>query len=583
MPTAATKSTQRNRRGERKPVIIKQIGVEQWAGGLGHIKVMVVAGPDIGKTRWSSAFPRPLWLACEPLETVAASIVSRKINYEGGAGAPHIVEIQSSDGLFDTLDWLDQLATNTPAGKVPKYQTVILDTADGLADRLKNEWAESEGASIFAGRDAWAFLEGKFTLALERLCSLPMNVVVLVHLKDKDIEEPGPNGTTNKKTIYEIMLQGSTKDKIVNNFNLVGLMKKEFVGEREVRGISFDSSAQFPFLKDHFNLTPPDDPEIRRHLGRHFWPITLDDGTKGGSGTTDSFEETNYLALWTAVIGELDNLPESGDVEEIPVGGEPSADNVTPPGQGGPTPGAANVQPTKQAAAKKTAAPAKATTPPAKTAEPAKAASAPPPTTASPDSKETTSSTPSSPSSTASSPDQSSASSADSATPAPATDAGAAPSDGAAVDPGSGDGDGAAASDAAPVTDVPDAAVSEPEQPAPTAETSEPATEPTVEEAVANVAEALGGEVVSETAPADSPSGGADQTAHTHDEGHCPICGASMEKEQPDLVQLSRLKHRTLVLPDGRNFYDTGGCCYECYQRLNEEKASKSGLYAESA
>lgn len=67
---------------------------------------------------------------------------------------------------------------------------------------------------------------------------------------------------------------------------------------------------------------------------------------------------------------------------------------------------------------------------------------------------------------------------------------------------------------------------------------------------------------------------------HTDEEGRCPICGKDMSKEQPDLVQLSRLKHRTLVLPDGRKFYDTGGCCYEDYQSLNQQKASNTGLYA---
>lgn len=100
-----------------------------------------------------------------------------------------------------------------------------------------------------------------------------------------------------------------------------------------------------------------------------------------------------------------------------------------------------------------------------------------------------------------------------------------------------------------------------------------------MQEAVETVQDTLGGVVVSDLDRADAPSDGPQQAA-APSEGGCPICGKSMEKEQPDLVQLSRLKHRTLVLPDGRKFYDTGGCCYECYGRLNEEKASRSGLYA---
>lgn len=520
------------RRGERKPVVIKQIGADHWAGGKGNVKQLILGGPDVGKTRYSSAYPRPLWLACEPLEVVAASIAGRKIDYEGGAGAPHIVEIESSDGLFDTLDWLDTLPAKVKAGELPKYQTAVLDTLDGLLRRLKSEWAESEGASMFTGREAWAFLEGKLTLTIERLLNLDMNVLVLCHLRSHEEEVPtSERGVTQKITTYEPFLQGQIKDSIFHDFNLVGLMRKELVGDREVRGISYDPTHQFPFLKDHFHLSPPDDPEIRRTLGRKFWPITLDDGTKGGDGSPESFIETNYATLWQEITSELDTLPESGDVEEIPQGGEPAAPNAAPANlPGGPTAGAADVKPQQPAAKKAAPAPAKkAAAPPAKKAAPA---------------------APAAPKSEAPKAEQ-----------APTT-----PATGVA---------------SAPVPEVEQDA----QQPAEAPETVEPQGEATLAEAVANAEETLGGEVVGGTDGVDGQGEAAEATevAHTQDEGRCPICGESMEKEQPDLVQLSRLKHRTLVLPDGRKFHDTGGCCYKCYTQLNEDKASKTGLYAESA
>lgn len=541
----------------RKAVQIEQIGVDDYAGGKGTIKTFVLGAPDAGKTRWASAFPRPLYLACEP--TVAASIVSRKINYEAGFGAPHVVRINQADSasnaMLDALDLLKKVNDTKAPGGLPRYQTAVLDTLDGYQRLLKDEWVQQEQAGVFTGRDAWGFIEAKMNLTLTRLMNLDMNVVILCHLQDKEVEEQIGN-TTQKRTLYGAQLQGGIKDTIYNEFDLVGLMKRELVGDSEVRGISFEPTNTYPFLKDHFSLETPGD----QRLGRKFWPITLLDGTKGG-GDPESFIDTNYGALWTAIVGDLDTLPNGAVVEQVPEADGPTQEGVVAPAAGGPVAGA--TAPPKAAPAKAPAKAVAAATPPAAAAS--KAPSETPAAQPSPASP----TTPAAPS------------------PVPAAKAGdAAPLPGSspvvvaseAVDPGSSGSGGAAASDAsesqAVATSVPDS------EAAPVAERSsrdDSATSvPTQAEAVATVQEVLGAEVIAEGDTVDVAVGG--DAARDH--GGCPICGKDMTKEQPDLVQLSRLKHRTLVLPDGRKFYETGGSCYSCYQSLNEQKASTTGLYA---
>ena len=563
MPAAAAAPRKQVAQRTRKPVMIETAGVGDIGGGAGRIKMLLLGEPDSGKTRFSSAFPRPLYLACEP--TVGASIASRKIAYEAGWGAPHIIRINQadrpSDAMFDALDFLAEVPRKKPPGGLPKYQTAILDTADGLSRLLKEEWANRENAAMFTGRDAWGFLEAKFSLIMTRLLNLDMNVIVLCHLKDRDLEEQ-VGETTQKRTIYEPLLQGASKDNIYNDFDLIGLMKNELAGTTQHRGISFEPTPTFPFLKDHYALDAPGD----KRLGRRFWPITMHDGTKG-EGSIEEFEETNYLALWNAMVADLDDLPDSQQVEEVPEAGLPSAEGVVGPGAGGPVAGATDVPAPPPAAPAKKAAPAKAAPakvpPKAVAPAPGAGATVAPPTTPTAPATETT--------------ETISTTATASPEPTGITVESEPSQEGAGGDPGGADGGEPAASDAgqqeavaesAPATSGPE---SEPQQEAAPASADDSATSvPTEEQALATVQDQLGGEVVSVDNNAD----------HTDEEGRCPICGKDMSKEQPDLVQLSRLKHRTLVLPDGRKFYDTGGCCYEDYQSLNQQKASNTGLYA---
>lgn len=566
MPAAPAKKAQAPARAARRPVVIEEVGAGDWAGGAGLIKAYILGGPDTGKSRWASAFPRPLYLACEP--TVGSSIASRRIDYgTGSLRPPRVIRIHKadrpSDAMFDALDYLDEVPKKTRSGELPVVQTAILDTLDGLSRLYKDEWAAREGAATFTGRDAWSFLEGKLSLVLTRLLNLNMNVIVLCHIKDKELEEQVGEGT-QKRTVYEPLLQGSIKDTIFNDFDLVGLMKKELVGDQEYRGISFDATPTYPFLKDHFALEAPGD----RRLGRRFWPVVLEDGTKGG-GDPQSFIDANYGLMASQLILGLDSVAEGGVIETLPDASAPSSQGVVPAGTPGgpvgtatPTPAAAPrkavAQPVK--AQPSQAAPAAATPPAAATSDAPASAAAASPQEAAP-AASSAASTPTAPATPSPTETPSGASATPDATPE-------------AVDPGVGGGDGTAAGGAepqgAPVATESAADVAAPETPGPVSEAGSATDVPTTEEVVGTLQQELGAEVVAEGSTTDAPD-----AANT-----CPICGKGMEGENPDMVQLSRLKHRTLVLPDGRPFYDTGGSCLSCYQDLNKQKAEGSGLYA---
>lgn len=515
----------------RAAVRVERLSVSDWANGEGLFKGLILGDPSSGKTRWSSAFPAPIYLACEA--TVGASIVTRKIRYGDTVDSPHVVRITGSDSMFDALEWLTTQK---------QYRTAVFDTADGYADTLKSEWAKAENAGIFTGREAWSFLEGKMSLTLERLLSLDMNVIILCHLKENQVEEPtNVPGQTVKKTLYEPLLQGATQEKIFRDLNLVGLMKREFVGDTEVRGITFEATPQFPFLKDHFYLEPPG----TQQFGRKFWPITLDDGTKG-SGDPETFVATNYGALFTAILEGMEGLVEPAVISEIPDASLPSGAGVLPAdAPGGPvTPAPAAPKPPAKAAAAKPAAPA------------APAAPAVDPKVAEAAAK------------------LAEVINADIEVPEPTPEVEVTVTSG---------------------TDVPaQAAVSEPETPqvvqqvnattgevrdAPSGAVAEtPAVEQAQapdqhEQAVQTVQETLGGEVIAEKTPAEvNPNG-------------CGVCGKSPDApgESVDLWTVSRLQHRTLVLPDGRSFFETKGACRDCMEVLKSDKANGTGLYAQAS
>jgi hypothetical protein len=283
---------------------IQTTGLDDYApGGKARVKVLVVGGPGVGKTRWSSYFPDPIYADCEG---GLASVADRQVAYS---------RINTSDDMLDLLAFLKQDGKQPVAKRT--YQTIVVDTLDAFQRKVKNEWMEKEKKQVFTGWEAWGYLNSKMQLLMTRLLNLDMNVIVAVHYKDKTTKDD-----ESGKETHTLMLQlnGELTDTAFNDFDLVGWMGvywEAVEGERvQKRGLTFKPTPDKPFLKDRLHVTPP-------------WMEV-------------KFAESDYTILFEAIQARIADLPTGEVVGEIPREVPEVSAFVIPPGamSSGPLPGA---------------------------------------------------------------------------------------------------------------------------------------------------------------------------------------------------------------------------------------------------
>jgi hypothetical protein len=261
---------------------IQTTGIEQFApGGKARLKVMFIAGPGAGKTRVSSYWPRPLYGDCEG---GLASVADRKVAY---------TPINSSKDMLDLLVFLKQECMKPDSARL--YDTVVIDTLDAFQRKVKDEWLQQNNAQTFRGFDAWGYLDAKMQMLLTRLLNLDMNVIVNVHYKDKTIRE-GTGESAAERQELMLQLSGDVKDSVFNDFDLVGWIGtywESVDGQRvEKRGLTFKRTPDKPFLKDRLFVTP------------NWMEIT--------------FSDSDYTNLFEAVTQRLSGLTVGEQVGEIP-------------------------------------------------------------------------------------------------------------------------------------------------------------------------------------------------------------------------------------------------------------------------
>lgn len=288
------------------PLTIKETGLEQYApGGEANIKMMIIGGPGAGKTRMASFWPLPIYANCED---GLAAVADRGVPY---------VDIASSDDMLEFLKYL-KLECSKPKNQ-RKFATVVVDTLDSFQRKVKDEWIRANNAASFGGFEAWGYLDAKMQMLMTRLLNLDMNVIVLAHYKDKTWTEGKGD---NKVERHELMLQlqGDIKDSAFNDFDLVGWLGTYWESDEDLnrvqsRGLTFKPSPDRPFLKDRLYVTPE-------------WMKV-------------EFTEDDYFRLFNAFTSRLDELGEGGTVEEVgdipdesPVSGEGVVSDLS----GGPVP-----------------------------------------------------------------------------------------------------------------------------------------------------------------------------------------------------------------------------------------------------
>jgi hypothetical protein len=503
------------------PLLIQTTGLEDYApGGNARVKVLNIGGPGAGKTRFSSFFPAPIFADCE---RGLASVADRKVPY---------VNINNSQDMLDLLAYL-KTECRLPQDK-RQYHTIVIDTLDAFQRKVKNEWMEINKKEVFTGYEAWGYLTTKTQLLMTRLLNLDMNVVCNVHFKDKTVKD-----NVSGRESHELMLQlqGETADTAFNDFDLVGwtgVYWESEDGQRvQKRGITFKPTPDKPFLKDRLHVTPD------------WLPIT--------------FADSDYTNLFERIQARVQEMDAGEVLGEVPsaVPEAPSQFVMTPGAIGtgampatAPrdvplqqldkptlmkkardlgitttvegTPIRANTLKSELLAALEAnlagQAPTAAATPaPAEQPAPAPSASPAPAEPAQPEQ-----------------PTQA----ARQAVTTRATDQGT-------VNVATGELLDTTTATAVAVMDRP---VVAPEI------GTEPVTEPpTHEQALATVAETLGGEVIEDKAvpvpaPAAAPPAPPSPTpapAPASDAGHCQECGKSLAGEDPDIVKLSWIKYRT--------------------------------------
>lgn len=286
---------------------IRTTGIEQYLpGGEANMKLLIVGGPGVGKTRWSSYWPAPIYAN---VEAGLASVADRQVPY---------VDVNSSE---DMLQFLKYLANECRKPKVDrKFQTVVIDTLDAFQRKVKDEWLQANPSySSFTGFDAWGYLDAKMQMLMTRLLNLDMNVVVLVHYKDKTVTE-GRGEAKTETHVLMLQLQGDIKDSAFNDFDLVGWMDTFWKpGEDnkrvQARGITFKPTPDRPFLKDRLHVTPE-------------WLEV-------------EFAETDYTNLFERFMSRVDDLKESkqvGVIEHQPDENAIQGEGVVGPLGGGPVP-----------------------------------------------------------------------------------------------------------------------------------------------------------------------------------------------------------------------------------------------------
>ncbi len=282
---------------------IKTTGIEDYIDGSSNIKMLVIGGPGVGKTRMSSYWPKPIYA---DTEKGRASIADRAMPY---------AEIKNSKDMLDLLSYLKKLEAKPKADR--PYSTIVVDTLDGFQRSVADEWLQQTGAASFKGFDAWGYLDTKMQMLMTRLLNLDYNVVVLVHYKDKMVDDVAET---------QLQLKGDIRDTAFNDFDLVGWLDTTWgtkEGERvEQRTLTFKRTPKKPFLKDRFGVMPDRLPV--------------------------EFADSDYGQLMDAWLSKVDTLTEGQTVDEVP-DAEPDVPKgkAVGPLDGGPLGGRAASGPTK--------------------------------------------------------------------------------------------------------------------------------------------------------------------------------------------------------------------------------------------
>lgn len=209
----------------------------------GPWKIAIAGFPGAGKTLLSSTASNPLFVFFEENPRIK-SIARRHI--------PHIKLVNSDDGQVTVQDQLSALAIHLQLNE-HDYETLVIDTGDELFQRMKEGRRIKNGGEFNIGD--WGWIADTYREVVNGLIDLPMNVIVLYHLKSSQEGEDGV-------LVRELALQGAAKDEAAGWFDVVGVLDTFETADEQgddvtKRVLLTHQSRTYPWVKDHSGQMPP--------------------------------------------------------------------------------------------------------------------------------------------------------------------------------------------------------------------------------------------------------------------------------------------------------------------------------------
>lgn len=167
-----------------------------------YLKCMISGPPKSGKTSLLGTVPNILVLDTEPHANNLQSVAHLDLPFKA---------IYSTDELRQAQFILSQEAFRKQAAQalgMPDIEAVGIDTLDTFQSIMKKERMREQRSTKFY-RDDWGWLKEEMVAILESFLALPMHVFFVVHTKTKDI-----GSEDNPQTIILPGLEGSIAESI---------------------------------------------------------------------------------------------------------------------------------------------------------------------------------------------------------------------------------------------------------------------------------------------------------------------------------------------------------------------------------
>lgn len=211
---------------------ISTTGLEDYLeGGKGYIKALIAGAPGSGKTRTASFWPKPIYADADG---GLMSVADRNVPY---------ASVKSEDDMDAFLSTLE-LECRKPKEQ-RRWETVIVDTFDKYQRTVIQAYLKRKRQTEMSGWEDWGYLDARMANLVDRLSKLPMHVVVLVHVKVKEIDD---------QVRRSVDIKGGYRDIMPGEFDFVGLLENEWTlgdaGKRTKRRfIRWDSTPDADWLK----------------------------------------------------------------------------------------------------------------------------------------------------------------------------------------------------------------------------------------------------------------------------------------------------------------------------------------------